>query len=45
MEDKNILHMSFGINHVMALDNEGQIYGWGNSKWGCLGFGDYKKRS
>ena len=45
LEEKSIVHLSFGQGHAMAQDQRGQIYGWGEGKWGCLGFGDNKKRS
>lgn len=44
IEDKNIVYVSVGASHVMALDQNGRLYGWGEGDQGCLGFGDGKKR-
>ena len=44
IEDKLIMHVSFGMSHVMALDKKGRLYGWGEGQYGCLGFGDNRKR-
>lgn len=44
IEDKYITFLSCGLTHVMALDNKGKIYGWGEGDQGCLGYGDGKKR-
>ena len=44
IEDKNIAYVSVGASHVMALDQSGRLYGWGEGDQGCLGFGDGKKR-
>lgn len=45
LEEKQILHLSFGQSHVMALDRFGKIYGWGDGQFGCLGQGDNKRRA
>lgn len=29
----------------MALDRLGKLYGWGDGSYGCLGFGDNKRRA
>ena len=29
----------------MALDRFGKLYGWGDGGFGCLGFGDNKRRA
>lgn len=44
IEDKQIVYISCGASHVMALDRNGRLYGWGHGTEGCLGFGDGKKR-
>jgi hypothetical protein len=28
----------------MCIDKNGRLYGWGDGRGGCLGFGDAKKR-
>jgi alpha-tubulin suppressor-like RCC1 family protein len=43
-EDKNLVYVTCGVSHVMALDSKGKIYGWGDGRGGCLGFGDTKRR-
>ena len=30
LEEKSIVHLSFGRGHVMALDQSGQLYAWGD---------------
>jgi alpha-tubulin suppressor-like RCC1 family protein len=45
LEEKQIQHLSFGRSHVMALDRFGKLYGWGDGGFGCLGFGDNKRRA
>lgn len=44
MEQKSIIHLAFGVNHVMLLDRHALIYGTGDGSKGCLGFGDGKRR-
>jgi alpha-tubulin suppressor-like RCC1 family protein len=45
LEEKQIQHLSFGRSHVMALDRFGKLYAWGDGGFGCLGFGDNKRRA
>ena len=45
LEQKIIKHLSYGRSHVMALDSSGRIYAWGDGTFGCLGFGDNKRRA
>lgn len=48
LEEKLITHLSFGVNHVMAIERAGSVQnvlGWGDGKRGCLGLGDGKKRA
>ena len=44
LEDKSISFVQCGSSHVMCLDINGRLYGWGDGKGGCLGLGDSKKR-
>lgn len=44
LEDRNILYVSCGTSHVMCLDRNGKLFGWGDGRGGCLGFGDASKR-
>jgi alpha-tubulin suppressor-like RCC1 family protein len=44
LEDKHIAYVSCGVTHVMCLDINGRLYGWGDGSGGCLGLGDRKKR-
>ena len=44
VEEKQIVYVSCGASHVMCLDVNGRIYGWGDGTEGCLGLGDGKKR-
>lgn len=44
LEQKQITHVSFGLNHVMVLDKMSALYGFGDGSKGCMGFGDCKKR-
>lgn len=44
IEDKQIAYVSCGSSHVMAMDHNGRLFGWGEGAEGCLGFGDGKKR-
>ena len=44
IEDKHIAFVSCGSTHVMAIDHNGRLFGWGEGSEGCLGFGDGKKR-
>ena len=45
LEEKSIVHLAFGKTHVVALDQNGAIYAWGDGSQGCLGLGDGKKRN
>ena len=38
------MHLSFGMTHMMATDRFKQLYGWGEATYGCLGFGDNRKK-
>jgi alpha-tubulin suppressor-like RCC1 family protein len=40
-----IVSISAGFAHSAAVDSEGNLYTWGNNKYGQLGLGDYEKRS
>jgi alpha-tubulin suppressor-like RCC1 family protein len=44
IEDKHIVYVSCGAFHVMTLDINGRLYGWGEGSEGCLGLGDGKRR-
>ena len=44
LEQKSIIHVSFGVNHVMLLDRHSSLYAYGEGTLGCLGFGDGRKR-
>lgn len=44
LEDKHIGYISCGVSHVMCLDRNGLVYGWGEGKGGCLGLGDGTRR-
>lgn len=44
LEEKNIVFVSCGLSHVMCLNQDGKIFGWGDGSAGCLGLGDGKKR-
>ena len=44
LEEKNITFVTCGVSHVMCLDKNGRLYGWGDGRGGCLGLGDDKKR-
>ena len=45
LEEKQIVHVSVGLSHAMALDRFGQLYGWGASTLGCLGSVDQRGRA
>lgn len=36
-QDRQIVHVSVGLTHAMAIDRFGKIYGWGEGSMGCLG--------
>jgi alpha-tubulin suppressor-like RCC1 family protein len=44
MEEKAIVYVTCGLNHVMAVDSGGRLYGWGEGEKGCLGLGDSNNR-
>jgi alpha-tubulin suppressor-like RCC1 family protein len=44
LEQKSIVHASFGVHHVMLIDRNSCLYGFGEGTKGCLGLGDGKKR-
>lgn len=37
LTNKNIIKVSCGLRHVIALTDSGELYGWGNSRYGQLG--------
>lgn len=39
LKDKKIVQLSAGYNHSLVVDTEGQVYGWGNNRFGKLGNG------
>lgn len=39
------IKVSAGKNHVLALDENGKVYSWGNNAYGQLGHGDISNRS
>ncbi|MFZ0035491.1 MAG: LamG-like jellyroll fold domain-containing protein [Sedimentisphaerales bacterium] len=41
---KNIIAISAGNEHVLALDNTGNVWAWGNNENGRLGDGTYTNR-
>ena len=44
LEDKNLVYVSCGVSHMMAIDQKGRLFGWGDGRCGCIGLGDTKKR-
>jgi alpha-tubulin suppressor-like RCC1 family protein len=40
LEKTKVQSISGGWRHTMALDNEGQLYGWGWNKFGQVGCGN-----
>jgi len=44
-EEKQILHVSCGMNHMAAIDRKGTLYTQGHGDLGQLGHGDDKKRT
>ena len=40
-----IIFISCGVDYTMAVTESGEIYGWGDNRWGQLGLGDKKKRN
>ncbi len=36
--DANILYAAAGIDHCIAIDDQGKIYGWGNNRLGQYGY-------
>lgn len=34
---QNIIKISSGLEHTLALDMSGKVYSWGNGKYGSLG--------
>lgn len=40
----NIVDLAIGTYHMLALDDEGQIWSWGNNSQGQLGVGDDDER-
>ena len=45
LKDKSIKQVAHGYNHVLALDEDGNVYSWGNNFHGQLGMGDSKERT
>lgn len=43
-EISGITKVSAGENHVLAMDNKGKVYSWGNNAYGQLGVGDLENR-
>ncbi len=41
----NIVQISIGEFHTLALSNDGHIYSFGNNRYGQLGLGDYDNRN
>ena len=41
----NIIQISSGYTHSLALNNNGQVYAFGNNFAGQLGLGDKKDRN
>ncbi|MBQ1820668.1 MAG: ABC transporter permease subunit [Clostridia bacterium] len=38
VKDANILYAACGIDHCIAIDDKGKIYGWGNNRLGQFGY-------
>lgn len=45
LEEKQVVYVAFGRAHCMCVDKHGNMYGWGENTFGCMGFGDTKKRA
>ena len=45
MEQKQIVLLAFGTNHMMAVDRFRQLSSWGEGTFGCLGLGDTRKKT
>eukprot|EP00958_Prasinococcus_capsulatus_P017762 scaffold2033_cov367-Prasinococcus_capsulatus_cf.AAC.7 len=45
LRDKQMRQVAHGYNHVLALDEDGTVYAWGNNYHGQLGLGDSKDRT
>ena len=44
LDNKNIIEISFGCNHCLALSEDGTLYGWGSNSYGQIGYSnDYNK--
>uniref|UniRef100_A0A061R4H9 Regulator of chromosome condensation n=1 Tax=Tetraselmis sp. GSL018 TaxID=582737 RepID=A0A061R4H9_9CHLO len=43
--DTNIVELSLGYQHVLALDAEGTLHVWGGNRYGQLGTGDSRERN
>ena len=39
IKDKTIIDIAAGVAHSIALSEDGEVYGWGNSNYGQLGLG------
>ena len=44
IEQKQIVQLAFGRDHIMAIDRFRQLYSWGEGTFGCLGFGDNRRK-
>lgn len=44
IEDKIIVLVSCGTTHVMAIDDQSRLLGWGDGSYGCLGLGNTERR-
>ncbi len=44
-ELKNIIKIAVGTNHVLALTKDGEVYAWGDNKYGQLGTNDKDSRT
>ena len=38
-------YLAFGRDHMMAIDQMKNLYGWGDGQLGCLGLGDGRKKT
>ena len=40
VQNANILYLAAGYDHIIAIDDEGHVYGWGNDRLGQYGYFD-----
>ena len=45
LREHNIVKLSCGEDHLLALSSEGQVWVWGSNKFGQLGLGDQEPRN